>query len=163
MNPKEARPTPRQPAASGFSLVELLIVVAIIGIVTAISIPNLIASRRAANEASAISAVRTLSSAQEGFRVTFGSGRFGTLAQLLERQMVDPVLANATAVERSKSGYIFAVNVAPGGMTYCIGAAPVSDFQGSRNYSTDTPGVIYLHPLSVASPPTTTAGGTALR
>jgi prepilin-type N-terminal cleavage/methylation domain-containing protein len=147
----------------GFSLIELLIVVAIIGIIAALAIPNLLAARRAANEASAISAIRTLSSVEETYRTTKGNGsQFTDMAGLLNAQLIDSQLAAATTVATSKSGYVFSIVMTTGNVNFCAGAAPVTVNTGTRNFSSDEPGVIYVHALSVSNPPTTTSGGTAL-
>ena len=107
----------------GFSLIELLIVVAIILIIAAIAIPNLLRARMAANESSAVASIRTLNTAQVSYQSAYPTTGFAAALSNLGPTsatgcatpnsttacLIDWTLTKATAAATSKNGYIFDV------------------------------------------------------
>jgi prepilin-type N-terminal cleavage/methylation domain-containing protein len=112
----------------GFSLLELLIVVAIILIIATIAIPNLLRSRQAAAETAAVSTLKAINTAEVTFLSTSG-GKFGTLADLVTAGLLDSRFAGA-----SVSGYIFVVTAS--GADYTANATPASANSGRFAYFT---------------------------
>jgi len=132
----------------GFSLIELLIVVAIILIIAAIAIPNLLRSKMAANEASAVSSLRTLNTVFVEYNNTYGSlpAKLSNLAPATTpsstaADLVDNLLSVDPA---TKSGYV--VTYTPVAATpitqFTIIAAPISPATGQRQFFLDQSGVI---------------------
>jgi len=130
----------------GFSLVELLVVVIIIAIVAAIAIPNLLASRRAANEASAISSLRTIHSAQVTYQATYGSNViYAPNTQALAATGVDLIDDALGGASGTKSGYAFEVAASTTTSVYCGQAEPQSTSTGTRSFAVNEQGVIYAY------------------
>ena len=150
----------------GFSLIELLIVVAIILIIAAIAIPNLLRARIAANESSAVSSLRTINTAEVTYQTAYPTVGYSTnLGQLgpggaacpaagptnANACLIDNVLASATAAATAKSGYYFGVvGVAAAGglnLTYGSGAEPaVFNQTGVRGFCSEEDAVIHQNP-----------------
>lgn len=150
----------------GFSLIELLIVVAIVGIICAIAIPNLISSKRAANEASALATMRIISSGQATYQSTAGAGSYGNLAALRTANLVDSAVGAATIAGPGtpKLGYLFsAASVAGVGIpAFDAKAQPARHTSagllfstGSRSFLVIETGVMYVNGNATA--PTCTA------
>ena len=150
----------------GFSLIELLIVVAIILIIAAIAIPNLLRSRMAANEASAVGSIRTVNTSQVTYASTYGIGFADTMDKLGGTSCGSPTTAGSCLVDTvlgcasqpcTKSGYQFSLAGTAGSTsapnnTYQITGSPVArGSSGQSGFFSDESGVIRKNPTANAT------------
>ena len=163
----------------GFSLLELLIVVAIILIIAAIAVPNLLRSRMAANESSAASAERTITTANITYSSTYNVGYAGTLTALGPKVGASPTSADADLLDGVlgvaapvKSGYKFVYLAGPTGATpttiapnatFTTFATPVSlGSSGQSGFCVDQTNVVTKDPSATANWAAAAAGCTGL-
>ncbi len=123
----------------GFTLVEIMIVVAIIALLAAIAIPNLLRARHNANEAAAQASLRTISSACESF---LGANNVYP-ADLATLSGATPPYIDAVLGAGAKQGYTFAYVRGGTSLTYtCTGTPVTSGVTGTRVFSVNQSGVI---------------------
>jgi prepilin-type N-terminal cleavage/methylation domain-containing protein len=149
-------------SSKGFSLIELLIVVAIILIIAAIAIPNLLRSRIAANQASAVGSLRTLNTAEITYSSTYNVGFTQTMSYLgptaangnptsTAAGLIDSILSTG-----DKSGYSFAYSAGASDATgrintYSFTSVPITSSTGTNYYYTDQSGVIRQNSTTTAT------------
>jgi len=156
----------------GFSLIELLIVVAIILIIAAIAIPNLLRAKISANESSAVNTIRTINTAQISYQSSYPAvGYAATIAALgpaaatgcttpssTNACLLDWIVAQATAASSAKAGYYFGMGVVTSNganLSYTVGGAPAGFNQtGVRGFCSNADAVIRYTPALSGTPAT---------
>ncbi len=133
----------------GFSLIELLVVVGILMIISAIAIPGLRKARNNANSGSAIQSLRTLTTAEHLYERRFH--QYATLAQLVPEGTIDTHLGTGL-----KSGYSFTLTLSAGNQNFSCTATPLDDPPNMPHYFVDQTGVIRYNdgaPANASSSP----------
>lgn len=162
--------------AKGFTLVELLVVVAVIGIVAAIAVPGLVRARMSGNEASAIGSLRAINSAESTFSSSCGEGNYAATLVALgtppiggSQAFISPDIATtASGATIIKSGYAISLGAAGtavvAGVLSCNGgqavnagygtnADPISASSGERHFASDNRGAIFVSSAATIAQP----------
>jgi prepilin-type N-terminal cleavage/methylation domain-containing protein len=161
---KEFASSLRSRKSAGFSLIELMIVVAVILIIAGTAIPNFIRSKMRANESGAVANLRNITTADVVYNITYGIGFSQTLGYLggnaalassTQAGLIDSVLSSGV-----KSGYIYTytplspdTNTPPHYQGYSITADPITPgTTGERHFYTDQSAVIRQNLTATAGP-----------
>jgi len=134
----------------GFSLLELLIVVAIILIIATIAIPSLLRSRQAANESAAVANVRTINTAQVTY-LSSAAGSYGDMAGLIATKLVDDTFTG------TKAGYVYSIVLDALKQDYTVTANPASSNTGRYGYYS-TPDAVVRYSTTATLAPTGQSG-----
>ena len=126
----------------GFSLIEIMVVVALIMIISAIALPNFLRSRRNANEGAAVATMRTLSTACESFMSTQNPNTYP--ASLAELGAANPPYIDSVLASGTKQGYNYAYSRTDAEHFTCT-ATPASNTRGTRIFFVDESGVIRIN------------------
>lgn len=137
----------------GFSLLELLIVVAIILIIATIAIPSLLRSRQAANESAAVANMRTVNTAEVTY-LSGGAGSYGSLADLIAAKLIDDTFNTST---RPKQGYLWDLQLYDMNQGYTVFAVPASTNTGRYGYYS-TPDAVVRYSTAASIAPAGLAG-----
>ncbi len=152
----------RMSANAGFSLVELLIVIVIIGILASLSVLYIFSAKRAANTSSALSALRTIHQTQASYSAGVGNGSFGSENELFVEEYIDSAVAAACnpiptstskgglapPTSRPKNGYVFVIipDNQPDQKTYTATGQPLvrtgASQSGDKTFFIDQTGVL---------------------
>ena len=138
----------------GFSLVELLIVVAIIGIIAAIAIPSLLKARKAANESAAIGNLRTIGSAEATYLANFGLP--GTLDQLTTGSYLDSTMTSGS----THDNYVISGTAVQSARTFSFQALPSSTSSGDKYFIITEDYVIHFKSGAAATTTDSVIGNT---
>ena len=133
----------------GFSLLELLIVVAIILIIATIAIPSLLKSRQAAHEAAAVATLRTINTAEVTY-LSSSNGNYGTIADLIAGAFIPSNFGGTV------SGYNFSIVTAGGDFT--VSAVPASSQDGRYGYYITPDGTVRYSTVATLAPTPAMAG-----
>ena len=130
---------------NGFSLLELLIVVAIILIIATVAIPSLMRSRQVAHETSAVANLKTLNTAQISYTAISG-GTYGTMSDLIGEALIDSRFSGTI------SGYNYTFNIAANLRDFTVYATAVTANDGRYDYSTAPDYVIRFTTVTTRAP-----------